>query len=82
MKVEWARRFEHRFAAVAHAYRSDAYALALCFDPDLRGIAHPDPTDRTISKRHWEYNVRTFVEALKAMAVLCSLGMHGTGASF
>ena len=78
-KVEWARRFQHRFAAAAHVYASDAYAMALCYDPDLRGIEHPDPSDRTISKRHWEYNMRTFSEALRAKVLLCKLGMHGAG---
>ena len=54
-----------------------AYKIAKELDPQLAGIWVPDPTDQTISKRRWEMNIQTIVQALKAKITLYRMGMHG-----
>merc|ERR1712048_977189 len=68
---EWQTRKQKRQAAVELVTKSQEYNSCLAFGCQLPQA--PDPSDRTMSKRHWEVQIMKFRDAVKAMSTTISV---------
>lgn len=75
---EWLHRAEKRGEAIALGKQTDAYRAFNELKPrEMREVDEPmtpDPTDRTVSKRTWKFNVQQWRNSIRESALVYDNG--------